>query len=120
LLCVVVGVTPVACRWLCSEEIAFYDGAEHEKGVVWSVFESLMRHIRRAQQYRFTIGVIDTFVAKYVATIVGFWVVSRPFLGFNSAAGIRTGDRAEVMEDYYKSGRMLLRLAAAVRAAAAG
>ena len=53
MLCVVVGVTPVACRWLCSEEIAFYDGAEHEKGVVWSVFESLMRHIRRAVCQRF-------------------------------------------------------------------
>lgn len=52
---------------------------------------------------------------RYLATIVGFWVVSRPFLGFNSAAGIRTADRSELMEDYYKSGRMLLRLAAAVR-----
>jgi len=98
-----------------SEEVAFYDGAEHEKGVVWSVFDSLMRHVRRAQQYRFTIGVIDTLVAKYFATIVGFWVVSRPFLGYQSASGLRTSNRAELMEDYYKNGRMLLRLATAVR-----
>ena len=43
-----------------------------------SMFDSLMRHIRRAQQYRFTIGVIDTFVAKYGTAVPAAVTRSRP------------------------------------------
>lgn len=64
--CAVAHPLPRFTRCPRSEEIAFYNGAQHEKHVVMSMFDSLMRHVRRAQQYRFTIGVIDTFVAKCV------------------------------------------------------
>jgi ATP-binding cassette subfamily D (ALD) protein 3 len=65
--------------------------------------------MRRSQQFRYLMGMIDTLVAKYFATVVGFWVISRPaFAG--SSSTMRQGS----MEDYYESARMLINLSGAV------
>ena len=54
-----------------------------------------------------------------MATVVGFYIVSYPFLVPRSRfAGLTHSDR---LEDYYKSGRMLLKMAQALgRVALAG
>ena len=31
-------------------------------------------------QFRFGVGMIDSLVAKYMATVVGYYIVSRPLL----------------------------------------
>ena len=57
-------------------------------------------------------GIVDTIVAKYVATMVGYYVVSRPFMTDHPRLrGMNHGDR---MEEYFRSGRMLLKMAQAV------
>ena len=109
-----------------SEEIAFYQGARKEAGVIESVFKRLMDFKRRSQQFRYGVGIVDSIVAKYFATIVGFWVVSRPFLALADASigadssGLRGGSHSTLMEDYYTSGRMLLNMSSAVRAGQCG
>lgn len=53
---------------------------------------------------------------QYFATVVGFWVVSRPFFKHTAPPGskILTLSHSERLEQYYESGRMLLNLASAV------
>lgn len=96
-----------------SEEVAFYQGNKKETVVIFESFHRLVKHLRKAMQFRFSMGIIDNIVAKYFATVVGFWVVSRPFLDMNHPRHMHSS-QSEIMEDYYKSGRMLVNLATAV------
>eukprot|EP01095_Lingulamoeba_sp_RSL-Kostka_P001850 TRINITY_DN1264_c2_g5_i1.p1 TRINITY_DN1264_c2_g5~~TRINITY_DN1264_c2_g5_i1.p1 ORF type:complete len:676 (-),score=243.24 TRINITY_DN1264_c2_g5_i1:186-2213(-) len=95
-----------------SEEIAFYQGNEKEESVIKETFNRLMSHLRKSTQFRFSMGIVDSIVAKYLATVVGFYVVSRPFLNGNTRHAAMS--HSELMEDYYRSGRMLMNLAQAV------
>ncbi|ETV69807.1 hypothetical protein, variant [Aphanomyces astaci] len=96
-----------------SEEIAFYHGNKREHAILQSSYDALVHLIRQAQQFRFSISVVDNIIAKYFATVVGFWLVSRPFL---NPADTRhaTSSHAERMEDYFRSGKMLMKLAEAM------
>ena len=46
------------------EEIAFYQGAKREHWVVSHTFDRLLAHLRRSQIFRYTMGVVDSLVAK--------------------------------------------------------
>lgn len=96
-----------------SEEIAFYQGGKREKLTIEKTFQRLVDHLRNFIQFRFSMGIIDNIIAKYVATVVGFMVVSRPFLGAGSKRHVNS-THSERMEDYYKSGRMLVKMAEAI------
>jgi ATP-binding cassette subfamily D (ALD) protein 3 len=96
-----------------AEEVAFYDGNRREKIVIDSSFRRLVDHLRKSMQFRFTMGVVDNMVAKYWATVVGYTAVSRPFLDLTHPRH-ENSTHSEIMEDYYKSGRMLLNLSMAV------
>ena len=77
---------PCGCvKRVCSEEIAFYNGSKREKWIISHTFDRLIAHMRRSQQFRYLMGMIDTLVAKYFATVVGFWVISRPAFGDSAA-----------------------------------
>ena len=100
-----------------SEEIAFYRGNKKEEEVLNNSFHQLITLLKRAMLFKFSAGVIDSIVAKYFATIVGFYVVSRPFLddlnnpkSFNHLKADKI-THAFLTEYYYSSGRMLMRLA---------
>ncbi|KAL9951353.1 hypothetical protein ACROYT_G044004 [Oculina patagonica] len=73
----------------------------------------LVNHLRHFIQFRFSMGIIDNIIAKYIATVVGFSVVSRPFLSKSSTRHINS-THSERMEDYYRSGRMLVKMAEAI------
>lgn len=96
-----------------SEEIAFYQGGRREKLTIESTFHRLVDHLRNFIQFRSSMGVIDNIIAKYIATVVGFSVVSRPFLSASSTRHINS-THSERMEDYYRSGRMLVKMAEAI------
>lgn len=57
-------------------------------------------------------GIVDNLVAKYFASVIGFWAVSMPFLS-NSHDLSRAvhGERSRL---YYTYGRMLVKLAEAI------
>eukprot|EP01130_Rhizamoeba_saxonica_P018228 TRINITY_DN9054_c0_g1_i1.p1 TRINITY_DN9054_c0_g1~~TRINITY_DN9054_c0_g1_i1.p1 ORF type:complete len:655 (-),score=132.24 TRINITY_DN9054_c0_g1_i1:20-1984(-) len=96
-----------------SEEIAFYRGNDKEREIVDDAFENLVEHTRKTYQFQFLIGICDTMVAKYIATTVGRIVVSRPFLNLAHQPFLDLS-HSELMQHYYRSGRMLLNLAQAV------
>jgi ATP-binding cassette subfamily D (ALD) protein 3 len=96
-----------------SEEIAFYRGNIKEKAVLDATFHTLVRHLRMLMQFRFGLGVIDSIIAKYCATVVGYLVVSRPFFDMSNPKYLNAS-HSDLMEDYYRSGRMLMNMAMAV------
>ncbi|KAF5272211.1 hypothetical protein FQA39_LY01293 [Lamprigera yunnana] len=95
-----------------SEEIAFYQGNLREKATLLSSFNKLVNHLRKFLRFRIVMGVTDNIIAKYVATVVGFWAVSIPFMaGIDGIANTTHGERSRL---YYTYGRMLLKLAEAI------
>jgi len=58
-------------------------------------------------------GFVDTIIAKYIATVMGYLSVSRPFLDLAHPRHMHS-THGEIMQDYYRSGRMLVRMAEAI------
>ncbi|KAI6178956.1 ATP-binding cassette sub-family D member 3 [Aphelenchoides besseyi] len=103
-----------------SEEIAFYQGNEREKISVMNAFNRMVRHLRSLILFRFSLGFVDNIIAKYCATVVGWYTMSRPFFSRTNAA-LRNKSKNEIMQQYYSSGRMMFKLAEALgRLALAG
>jgi ATP-binding cassette subfamily D (ALD) protein 3 len=96
-----------------AEEIAFYGGNRKEAAILSNTFKRLVHHLRTSMEFRFATGVVDNIVAKYFATVVGYYVVSRPFLARGDSF-LDSLSSSAVMEYYYRSGRMLVNLASAV------
>lgn len=95
-----------------SEEIAFYQGHEREKKTMRETFMRLVTHLRDVLNFRFSIGIVDNVIAKYLATVVGFSSVALSFLVKNKRH--ENMKNFEIMEDYYATGRMVLRMAEAL------
>ncbi|KAL3659406.1 hypothetical protein V7S43_015677 [Phytophthora oleae] len=95
-----------------SEEIAFYNGNIREKSILDESFHRLIDRIRSGQQFRIAVSTVDTIVAKYLAIVVGYYVVSKPFMDLSNGrlAGLTYEER---MEDYFRSGKMMINLAEA-------
>ncbi|KAG2760627.1 hypothetical protein JG687_00014919 [Phytophthora cactorum] len=96
-----------------SEEIAFYNGNVREKRILDQSFNRLIDLVRSSQQFRFSMSVIDNVVAKYLATVVGYAVLSKPFLDMSNKR-LENTSYAERMEDYFRSGKMLLKMSEAM------
>ncbi|CAM9098796.1 unnamed protein product [Ectocarpus sp. 4 AP-2014] len=94
-------------------EIAFYKGNTKEKQVLQGVFDKLVSVTRRSERFRHSLGALDSVVAKYFASLVGWTVVSRPFVNKDHPRHAHS-TAAEVYQDYHSSGRMMLKLAAAL------
>uniref|UniRef100_A0A8R1I0A3 ATP-binding cassette sub-family D member 3 n=1 Tax=Caenorhabditis japonica TaxID=281687 RepID=A0A8R1I0A3_CAEJA len=103
-----------------SEEIAFYQGNESEKETIMVTFASLVQHLRKIILFRFSIGFVDNIVAKYLATVVGWYAVGSSFFNKHHKPFIGMS-RNELMQEYYNSGRMMYKMAEALgRLALAG
>lgn len=103
-----------------SEEIAFYQGNERERLSVMNAFQRMVTHLRSLILFRFSISFLDNIVAKYIATVVGWYTMSRPFFNKDNQSLMRK-NKTELMQDYYTSGRMMFKLAEALgRLALAG
>nr|XP_055058408.1 ATP-binding cassette sub-family D member 3b [Misgurnus anguillicaudatus] len=96
-----------------SEEIAFYNGSRREKQTLNGIFQKLVDHLSQFIHFRFTMGVMDSIIAKYIAMAVGYLAISRPFLNVTNKRHINS-TYSERLEDYYQSGRMLMSLAQAL------
>ncbi|GMF33765.1 unnamed protein product [Phytophthora fragariaefolia] len=96
-----------------SEEIAFYSGNTREKSILGDSFSNLIHRIRSAQQFRIAVGAVDTIVAKYLAIVVGYYVVSKPFMDPANVRLAAYSTYAERMEEYFRSGKMMINLAEA-------
>jgi ATP-binding cassette, subfamily D (ALD), peroxisomal long-chain fatty acid import protein len=61
-----------------AEEVAFYSGGDREKIYINRALEGVLAHAKKLASARWFIGVIDSLLVKYIATIVGYTVVSIP------------------------------------------
>ncbi|CAL7942298.1 unnamed protein product [Xylocopa violacea] len=95
-----------------SEEIAFYQGNNREKLTLLASFHKLVTHLRKCLEFRTFIGIIDNYIGKYVATIIGFYAVSIPF--FQKDHPVLSGNANHRYKNYYTYGRMLVKLAEAI------
>ncbi|XP_028400018.1 ATP-binding cassette sub-family D member 3-like [Dendronephthya gigantea] len=103
-----------------SEEIAFYQGDSREKLIINHAFQRLVNHLRTFLQFRVTMGFFDSIIAKYIGLVVGFSVVSIPFLNLANPRYINSS-YSDRLQDYYVSGRMMVKMGEAVgRVALAG
>lgn len=96
-----------------SEEIAFYQGNKKEQSIIDASLKRLVNHLRGLICFRFTMGLVDNIIAKYIATAVGYYVVSRPFLDISHPRHLNSS-HSERLQDYYESGRMLVKMAEAI------
>ncbi|KAK6624683.1 ATP-binding cassette sub- D member 3 [Polyplax serrata] len=95
-----------------SEEVAFYQGNNREKLTVLAAFNKLTDHLRKFLEFKVLIGVVDNIIAKYIATVVGFYAVSIPF--FSTTHPLSKGAADTRFNYYYTYGRMLVKLADAI------
>ncbi|CAD6219400.1 GSCOCT00004952001.2-RA-CDS [Cotesia congregata] len=95
-----------------SEEIAFYRGNNREKLTLFASFQKLIQHLRSLLEFKVGMGVVDNFIGKYVATVVGFYAVSIPF--FQKNHPVLAGSPDHRFKNYYENGRMLIKMAEAI------
>ncbi|KAF7992527.1 hypothetical protein HCN44_004871 [Aphidius gifuensis] len=95
-----------------SEEIAFYRGNNREKLTLLYSFYKLVTHLRGLLEFKVAMGVIDNFIGKYAATVVGFYAVSIPFFQKNHSH--LSGPTDHRFKNYYENGRMLIKMAEAI------
>lgn len=113
-----------------SEEIAFFGGGGREKQYINQAFDNLVAHLKIVFAARWRNGFIDAILVKYVATIVGYMVVSIPVFFTDSAvfkllSGARgmssakkedpeTSSASNIAGLYTRNSRLLLQLAGAI------
>ncbi|XP_018343063.1 PREDICTED: LOW QUALITY PROTEIN: ATP-binding cassette sub-family D member 3 [Trachymyrmex septentrionalis] len=95
-----------------SEEIAFYGGNNREKLTLLTSFHKLVTHLRKFLEFKALMGIVDNYVGKYFATIIGFYAVSIPF--FQENHSVLSGTPDHRFRLYYTYGRMLVKLAEAI------
>lgn len=110
-----------------SEEIAFFRGGGREQLFINQAFDNLVSHLKRVFAARWRNGFIDSILVKYVATIVGYIVVSLPVFFSNSAitrwispsrlisqVDPETTSASNIAGLYTRNSRLLLSLAGAI------
>ncbi|GAA6009602.1 hypothetical protein JCM10207_004120 [Rhodosporidiobolus poonsookiae] len=61
-----------------SEEIAFYDGAPIEKGILTQAYLRLIRHINSIYKIRIVYGMTEDLLVKYLWSAAGYCLISLP------------------------------------------
>lgn len=120
---------------LHSEEISFYNGSGAEGRQINQAFDRYRDHAYKMFAARWKIGLFDAVLVKYIATIVGYSVVSIPIF-FSDAkffrllvpkllgkASAQVGDSedgaggesaSDIAGQYTRNSRLLLQLASAI------
>jgi ATP-binding cassette subfamily D (ALD) protein 3 len=93
-----------------SEEISFYQGGSREKDWLLKSFGNLYNHLDGFVAFKFITEFFENFVAKYIATVVGYYAVGRPFFNIKEGTRFTPSEFKMRQESYYRSGRMLVLL----------
>jgi len=97
-----------------SEEVAFYGGGDREKQIVNSSFQRIVDHLNRVFILRFGNGIIDSVLVKYCATMLAFFILSRPVFGPKAEHNLHITDPTKIMEDYSRNSGYLINLSQSV------
>lgn len=98
-----------------AEEIAFFAGQKKERQVMDVSFDRLYRHMRNIFTKQAWLGVIDSWLVKYGATMIGYAVVAGPVFG-SIGQGKTQGnlDTSKITGDYVRNSHILINLARAI------
>lgn len=107
-----------------SEEIAFFGGGPREKHYINSAFDAVVTHQRNLFAARWRNSFIDAILVKYLATIVGYLVVSIPVFFSHTplyrlfsrptSPDPETASASRIAGLYTRNSRLLLQLAGAI------
>lgn len=99
-----------------SEEIAFYNGAKWEKKKINVAYDELNTHIGKVMSARFYMGIFDSMITKYGATLVGYTILGLPVFGRNSGDYLKmvSDDPSQITRDYIRNSGLLISLAKAI------
>jgi len=114
-----------------SEEIAFYRGGNREKQYINEAFDRVVNHLHKIFGSRFYIGLLDSILVKYIATVAGYCIVSIPIFfsssfsfSFGSQLAAKVASRTQVPATeenassvagvYTRNSRLLISLAGAI------
>ena len=99
-----------------SEEIAFFHGNEWEKKQVTEHFDKLTKHKDELMEKRMYMGVLDSMIVKYGATIVGYSILGLPVFGPGSEEYRKQigEDSSKITKDYVRNSSLLINLSKAI------
>lgn len=101
-----------------SEEIAFYSGNKKEKNFMNRVFDKLYNHSKGIFQKQASLGVFDSWLVKYGATMIGYAVVAVPVFGSFGMRMYGSGNsdsaKSAITRDYVRNSSILINLARAI------
>ena len=76
-----------------AEEVVFFGGAERERGLLTEMLRALTRQGYRSVSTLFAVGVLDQYLAKYLASVAGYITLSVPVIfNLDSIKGKSTAD----------------------------
>lgn len=100
-----------------SEEIAFYNGNAWELYKLKQIFNLLTKHTISTQTKRFFMGIFDSMLVKFGATIVGTIALALPvfFDRFQRySSNNKTENAAVITKDYIKNSTLVISLAKSI------
>jgi len=99
-----------------SEEIAFYNGHEWEKMKMEKRFTTLLKHVKAILHKRMLMGIFDSMLVKYGATMSGYTIVALPVFGPNRHEYLKSvgNDSSKITKDYIRNTSLLINLAKAI------
>mmetsp|Transcript_42367 Transcript_42367/g.70661 ORF Transcript_42367/g.70661 Transcript_42367/m.70661 type:complete len:809 (+) Transcript_42367:116-2542(+) len=98
-----------------AEEIAFSYGTEWEKDTIEAAFHEHDAQRRFLQRQSFLMSILDNYIIKYGATVIGFaFVLSRIAFPDNDEVKVAAATSGHLTEKFVQSSRMLTTLSDAI------
>ncbi|KAI0305321.1 ABC transporter transmembrane region 2-domain-containing protein [Multifurca ochricompacta] len=105
-----------------AEEVAFYDGGQREREILWRAYLRLIKHVNSIFKIRIAYEWTEDYVIKYLWSAAGYCLISIPVLFTRRRVlGVQAGPQvalakandavADRTENYISSRRLLLSLA---------
>lgn len=92
-----------------AEEIASLNGGKKEFEIIKNSLSKLMQFISKYNQFRGIIGFYDSLIARHLLTILGWYIVARPY--FNPGASASFED---IYQEFHNKRRIMLNLSNSV------
>ncbi|THV05046.1 hypothetical protein K435DRAFT_850251 [Dendrothele bispora CBS 962.96] len=102
-----------------SEEVAFYNGGQRERGILGNAYMKLIRHVNNVYKVRIAYEWTEDYVIKYLWSAAGYGLIAVPLLitrshqssSSSSPSSSATHDISLRTETYISNRRLLLSLA---------
>lgn len=96
-----------------AQEIAFLNGADWEKKCLNRKFDVVYKHNKDILNKRLFLGIFDSLLTKYGATMVGYLILAKPTMSYFNKKK-RLGSITNITGNYIRNGSLMLNLAKAI------